>query len=279
MKMSKKEVLELVKIINERITNLTINKKINVENIGRIFNNKLNELNRYYEKRNQSFYEESFVATSILEYFCLLINEGKNKLVSYCMTREEEHLKKYRELCNLIFEFDIEKDLIVALKSCIIEDYYKGKAYYKLDAQTRQNYNEELQNLGSSKTIESLLVEVKMEQGLEELKIYHHKSPKIALSLYHRLAYYINKMTLACQNLDLVNMQYYSEKINNFEIATELENSLVYVFIEVLKVEDLKTNLEWQEIKEELVLLGQDDLIPQLETRIGEGLKRKMIKN
>ncbi len=282
MTISKKEVLELVKVLNERITNLTINKKINVENIGRIFNNKLNELNRYYEKRNQSFYEGSFVGSSILEYFCLLIEEGTQNIASYCMRKEAKNLKRYQELCNKIFEFDIEKDLIEALTVCIVKDGCKSNNayYYKINPQTRKRYNDEMQALGYTKTIETLLIEVKMEQVINEIQEkYSPRTPKIALSLLNQLTFYANRMTKAFEKLDLVTMERYREKIISFEILNEVEESLIYVFTEVLKVEDLKTNLEWQETKKELILLGLHALIPQIEARIMTGLKREVIKN
>ncbi len=282
MTISKKEVLELVKVLNERITNLTINKKINVENIGRIFNNKLNELNRYYEKRNQSFYEGSFVGSSILEYFCLLIEEGTQNIASYCMRKEAKNLKRYQELCNKIFEFDIEKDLIEALTVCIVKDGCKSNNayYYKINPQTRKRYNDEMQALGYTKTIETLLIEVKMEQVINEIQEkYSPRTPKIALSLLNQLTTYASRMTKAFEKLDLVTMERYREKIISFEILNEVEESLIYVFTEVLKVEDLKTNLEWQETKEELIVLGLGHLIPQIEARIMTGLKREVIKN
>ncbi len=282
MTISKKEVLELVKVLNERITNLTINKKINVENIGRIFNNKLNELNRYYEKRNQSFYEGSFVGSSILEYFCLLIEEGTQNIASYCLQREEKSLKRYQNICNKIFEFDIEKDLIEALTVCILKDGCKSNNayYYKINPQTRKRYNDEMQALGYTKTIETLLIEVKMEQVINEIQEkYSPRTPKIALSLLNQLTTYASRMTKAFEKLDLVTMERYREKIISFEILNEVEESLIYVFTEVLKVEDLKTNLEWQETKEELIFLGLGHLMPQIEARIMTGLKREVIKN
>lgn len=281
MKMSKKEVLELVKIINERITNLTINKKINVENIGRIFNNKLNELNRYYEKRNQSFYEGSFIGASILEYFCFLIEKGTQNLASYCMRKEAKNLKRYQELCDQIFEFDIEKDLEEALKICLIKDCSNGGGYYyKIDHHTRERYNNEMQALGYTKTMETLLTEVKMSYVIKEIQEkYSPKTPKIALSLLNQITTYASRMTLALEKLDLVSMRAYREKIISFEIANEIEKSLVYIFIEVLKVEDITANTEWQETKEELIFLGLGHLIPQIEARIMTGLKREVIKN
>lgn len=281
MKMSKKEVLELVKIINEKITNLTINKKVEIENIGRIFNNKLNELNRYYEKRNQSFYEGSFIGASILEYFCFLIEKGTQNLASYCMRKEAKNLKRYQELCDQIFEFDIEKDLEEALRICLIKDCFNGEVYYyKIDHHTRERYNHEMQALGYTKTMETLLTEVKMSYVIKEIQEkYSPKTPKIALSLLNQITYYANQMTLALEKLDLVSMRDYREKIISFEIANEIEKSLVYVFIEVLKMEDITANTEWQETKEELILLGLGHLIPQIEARIMTGLKREVIKN
>ena len=98
-------------------------------NIGTIYNNKMSEILHYYYKRNLPFFDESIISNSIDEYLDFNMKKGVGILNAYmnkCVyvadvyaviaNNDQELLDSYKDVTELIYDFDIKKDILDAVQ-------------------------------------------------------------------------------------------------------------------------------------------------------------------
>lgn len=274
--MNEKET-EFRKTINqiiEMVTNLKL-KKIPIQNIGFILNNKINEIGRFYKEKNLSLFD-SLTYEAIEYYLGSITNQAIIYLQEYLKTFEKSILKEYKANCEKLFDFDIEKDLPLALFIRIEQELINVAIpyYTKMDNKTKTNCNEEIECLGYGKNyyIESFLFNnTKAIMNKLSIKIhatYGEKMPCIALALNYLVSKYSCFATPNSENLDFVLCFEYYQKLVNFNIEENIPKSIETVFNEVIKTEQEDITKDWECVVKELSQIGLDSKIEELESLI-----------
>ena len=135
-------------------------------NIGIIFNNKMSEILHYYYEREIPFFNDAVLSMAIYDYLDHLNQEGiyiindymkhNVKVIDkYSILINDNYpgIDRYKELTDSIYEFDITKDIPIALK---------GFLKYNID--NSSNFRSMYMN-----NIDNILEDVKI--SLEELEL------------------------------------------------------------------------------------------------------------
>ena len=116
--------IEVIKKAKSKDTN-----KNGLYNIGIIFNNKMSEILHYYYVRNLPFFDESIISNSIYEYLDFNMKKGVGILNQYMQKcvyvadvyaviakNDQPLLDSYKDTTELIYEFDIKKNVFEAVQ-------------------------------------------------------------------------------------------------------------------------------------------------------------------
>lgn len=145
--------------------------KVVFGNIGITFNNKLIEIFQLYSKNNITFYNSKlkFVILFYLEEIVLKAMKdledylnmfdvkirkfGLKKQAQNIIEASKEKVQDYKDLRSKLFDFDISKDIIEAVKQHIVFNEINGKSggydlYEDRGNEVILEYNEELRALG-----------------------------------------------------------------------------------------------------------------------------------
>ena len=177
---------------------------LNLPNIGIQYNNKIVELIHFFENNNMDFYD-SELFYPISTYLITLINKGmsclefcinyieeekskityfpkRNKIFRVCNSR----IKEYKEIDDKVFSFDIEKDIINAVKcnislSYLINRLMKTENSYEENLELINNCNDELEKLGLDTKIDESIA-YNMDNSYT--KAYDKKKIKVLAKKY-----------------------------------------------------------------------------------------------
>ena len=160
-----------------------------IHNAGITLNNKMSEILHYYYEKNVPFFTDSLISNAIYDYLYNNLVKAVSELNQYMMEnviavdcvsmlRSDNHsgLIYYKEYTDKIYEFDLKKDIPMAIES-----------FLSFNMETS-----ELFNYAYLKSVKEIIDEVK--EGLEELdlmelydeceSILEHKAGECVVNVY-----------------------------------------------------------------------------------------------
>jgi len=141
---------------------------VSINPINIYLHNKMGELYKFFEKKNFSF-ADSAIMDALSCYFILIVQDAKEELSCYWDINNSvvraflhelknkrygiEHIKKFNEICNKLYEFSIEKDCVGALNR-VLDTYENLPGYNQHINNYIDRFNYELEKLGINQKIE-----------------------------------------------------------------------------------------------------------------------------
>lgn len=303
------DVEEIIDRINSIIRLLKNNSLdyISIPNIGITYNNKLIEIIHIY-KRNGVDVSNSSLILVISRYLQEILEEALKCIDSYAKVIEkrtdnydfnkqaisivdeaEKFLKVYRELDQKIFDFSIERDIVLAVQSDI--EFFKkvgndgGYDLYQNDSGVIDSYNSELSTLGFTNTIPQInissevhseIVENNLQSGtsdikkiafqkMEEVKFNYKSTPIIASALESQIIDYLDEVSNFYKKGDKESYEAACNKIINFSVGDEIRESVGKYVAYWSSTNFFHNNNEFDKAKKELMQLGFGDAILEIE--------------
>ena len=166
----RKEMINRSNVVDKMLS--SISHISGLHNIVIMHNNKISELIHYFYRNDVKFFCDSFISSSLtnyLNYYLLLGMESINNYYKETFThiyqpinnKNYEYINKYKDYSNIIYNFDIDKDLIKAI------DFYLSSLLVEKNIQI-----DYLENFNDFK--ESLLLELKkleLDNYINEINI------------------------------------------------------------------------------------------------------------
>ena len=156
--------------------------RVSVNPINIYVHNKMGEIYKFFERKNFSFADSSMI-DAISCYFIMLIEEAKNEVQKYYEENQPsfrvimhevngkrygmEHIKRYNELSDKIYNFSMENDCVEALNS-VLDSFEAMPGYEEYISTYIDRYNYELSKLGIDQVIEK---RVPIEKEVRKKKI------------------------------------------------------------------------------------------------------------
>ena len=165
-----------------------------LHNISIMFNNKISEILHHYYKYDMKFFDKHILASSIFDYLSDIYNYGLKCMKAYMDVRRIRDLvaryndpniigllTKYRASSDTIWEFDLKRDVMVALTNYI----NKAKVsplfiimFFNKKEEIKEEVKGDLESLGLEEFIEPAmnLLDKELEHLGVEVEIIHKPS-------------------------------------------------------------------------------------------------------
>ena len=165
-----------------------------LHNISIMFNNKISEVLHHYYKYDVNFFDKHILASSIFDYLSDIYNYGLKCMKAYMDVRRIRDLvaryndpniigllTKYRASSDTIWEFDLKRDVMVALTNYIS----KAKVsplfiimFFNKKEEIKEEVKGDLESLGLEEFIEPAmnLLDKELEHLGVEVEIIHKPS-------------------------------------------------------------------------------------------------------
>ena len=324
--MIKTSIFRKCNLMIEKIDKIlyVINKRVNLDyklpNIATTYNNKLVDIVALYRRNNMSFYSShlkwpiegyllSYVdeATSILNRFTTLVSEASNtfpfsKKRAQIFDELQNLLKNYLDLDTKLYDFDISKDIVMAIDADIehnkeLEKKGEYNPYSSSADEIIKSYNDELKSLGINQTYNKPIATTNSQVINERIitselikKVYSSKQfeiseffrsknidvPIISSALQSQVLNYADDAAKYFSENNIDQCKILIDRMDNFNIEKEMTEAIGKYICNLSDENEMHNINEWILAKAELEKIGFSNLIPQIEQYIKNNYKEEI---